>query len=51
MPDVPRWIGHVGLVVALPLRGTALAGQLWWAVLLTIPSFALVVLRAGLSEV
>jgi membrane-bound ClpP family serine protease len=46
MPDVPRWIGHVGLVLALLLCGTALAGQLWLAVLLMIPSFALVVLES-----
>jgi Flp pilus assembly protein TadB len=42
---MPHWIGQVGLVLALIFCGAFLAGQLWLAVLLMIPLFALVVLE------
>ena len=45
MPHVPRWTGHVGIVLGLILCGAFLGGQLWLAVLLMIPGFALVVLE------
>jgi membrane-bound ClpP family serine protease len=45
MPYIPRWIGYVGLVLSLIFCGAFLAGQLWFAVLLMIPCFALVILE------
>jgi hypothetical protein len=45
MSYVPHWVGLVGLVLALLLCGSALAGQLWLAVLLMIPCFALVIVE------
>jgi hypothetical protein len=38
-------VGLVGLVLALLLCGSALAGQLWLAVLLMISCFALVIVE------
>ena len=45
MHDVPGWIGFVGLVLMLILCGAFLGGQLWFAIFLLIPCFALVVLE------
>jgi membrane-bound ClpP family serine protease len=45
-PDVPRWIGLVGMVLVLVLCGSALAGQLWLTVLLMAAGIALVVLES-----
>ena len=45
MTHVPHWIGQVGLVLSLILCGAALGGQLWFAVFLLIPCFALVILE------
>jgi membrane-bound ClpP family serine protease len=44
-PDVPHWIGLVGMVLVLVLCGAALGGQVWLAVLLMIAGVALVVLE------
>jgi hypothetical protein len=45
MPHVPHWVGFAGFVVAMIFCLAFLAGQLWAAVLLLIPGFALVVLE------
>jgi membrane-bound ClpP family serine protease len=45
-PDVPRWIGLVGMVLVLVLCGSALAGQLWLTTLLIIAGIAFVVLES-----
>ena len=45
MPYVPRWIGYLGFVVALIFCAAFLGGGWWIAILLLIPSFALVVLE------
>jgi membrane-bound ClpP family serine protease len=44
-PDVPQWIGLVGMVLVLVLCGAALGGQVWLAVVLMIVGIALVVLE------
>jgi membrane-bound ClpP family serine protease len=44
-PDVPHWIGLVGMVLVLVLCGAALAGQVWLAVLLMMAGIAMVVLE------
>jgi membrane-bound ClpP family serine protease len=46
MSYVPHWVGVVGLVLALLVCGTALAGLLWLTVLLMIPAFALVIVES-----
>lgn len=46
MTHVPHWIGQVGLVLALILCGAALGGQLFFALFLLIPCFALVILES-----
>jgi membrane-bound ClpP family serine protease len=45
MSHVPRWIGFAGFVLALIFCMSFLAGQLWGAIALLIPGFALVVLE------
>lgn len=45
MTHVPHWIGLVGMVLALILCGAALGGDLWFALFLLIPCFALVILE------
>jgi membrane-bound ClpP family serine protease len=45
-PDVPRWIGLVGMVLVLVLCGSALAGLLWLTALLMIVGIAMVVLES-----
>jgi membrane-bound ClpP family serine protease len=44
-PDVPRWIGLVGMVLVLVLCGSALGGQVLLTVLLMIVGVAMVVLE------
>jgi membrane-bound ClpP family serine protease len=45
MTQVPHWIGYAGLVLSIIFCGSFLAGEMWLAVLLMIPCFALVVLE------
>ena len=45
MPHVPLWIGYVGLALSMIFCGSFLAGQLWVAIVLLIPLFALVVIE------
>ena len=44
-PDVPRWIGLVGMVLVLVLCGAALGGQLWLTALLMAVGIGMVVLE------
>jgi membrane-bound ClpP family serine protease len=50
MPEVPHWIGQVGLVLGLLLCGAFLGGALWLAVLLMIPCFALVLIESRYEQ-
>jgi membrane-bound ClpP family serine protease len=43
--NVPRWIGSTGFVLMLIFCGSFVGGMLWFAILLLIPCFALVVLE------
>ena len=43
--NVPRWIGSTGFVLMLIFCGSFVGGALWFAILLLIPCFALVVLE------
>jgi hypothetical protein len=45
MHYVPSWIGAAGFVLMMIFCGAFLGGQLWLAVGLLIPCFALVVLE------
>jgi membrane-bound ClpP family serine protease len=45
MPYVPPWIGHVAFVLCLIFCGSFLGGAWWFALLLLIPAFGLVVLE------
>jgi len=42
---MPGWIGAVGFVLLMIFCGAFLGGQLWFAVLILIPCFVLVVLE------
>lgn len=46
MPETPRWIGFVGMLLTLAFCGFILAGQLLLGVLVMIASIALVVLES-----
>jgi hypothetical protein len=45
MSHVPKWIGLVGLVLALIFCAAFLGGMLWVAIPLVIPLFALIVIE------
>jgi hypothetical protein len=45
MDYVPSWIGAVGFVLMMIFCGAFLGGQLWFAIFVLIPCFALVVLE------
>ena len=45
MDYVPSWIGAVGFVLMMIFCGAFLGGQLWFAIFMLIPCFALVVLE------
>ena len=45
MTGVPSWVGFAGLVLMLIFCGAFLGGELWFAVFLLIPCFALVLLE------
>jgi hypothetical protein len=42
MPQVPHWIGFVGLLLSLIMCGALLADQLWLFILLVVLGLALV---------
>ena len=46
MHYVPSWIGAVGFVLMMIFCGAFLGGQLWFAISVLIPCFALVVLES-----
>ena len=46
MDYVPSWIGAVGFVLMMIFCGAFLGGQLWFAISVLIPCFALVVLES-----
>jgi hypothetical protein len=46
MPQVPHWIGFVGLLLSLIMCGALLADQLWLFILLVVLGLALVRLES-----
>jgi hypothetical protein len=45
MTQVPRWVGGIGFVLVMAFCVAFLAGQLWIALPLLIPCFALVIIE------